>query len=262
MDKYEEEIGWIAGGLTVLYHLAPINTFVQVIRGRLHYEDSPGIFITTCYINSFLWFLYGDMIFSDPMKYCFLISAGVCAFFLNIYLLFEIKKYTVDSILNALNLVTGTWAAYRTLDVLIDDDRILGKICVCSALVVYLTPVYIIYKVIKGKNYGIIPFNSSIIYLLTCIAWVIYGIILTDILIIAPFSIGIFISLVQLCFYLYYKMKYPTIGEHVFSSTIGIENIGNENTIKEETKFSNLEINKNAKEKPVKIINISDFQSN
>ena len=89
-----------------------------------------------------------------------------------IYLINELKKYLVDSILNALILITGTWAVYRALTIIIDDDRIIGKICIGTTLVVYLSPIPVLYKVIKEKkekNYMFIPICSVWAYLLVCI---------------------------------------------------------------------------------------------
>ena len=259
MDTLQEVVGWVSAGLTVLYYLAPVNPFFRVLKGKLNFEDTPGVFVTTCYVNCFVWYVYGDMIFSDQVKYANCISAGISLLLMIIYLAYELKKYLVDSILNALILITGTWAVYRALTIIIDDDRVVGKICIGTAIVVYLSPMQILYRVIKEKNYILIPIYSAWIYLCASIAWVAYGIMITDFYVVCPHVIGIVLSLIQIIVYLNYKRKYPAIGEREFSSTIGIESTGNEDSKKEEAPIKIDEDSQpQAKEKPVKIVTKTD----
>jgi solute carrier family 50 protein (sugar transporter) len=259
MDSLQEGVGWGAACLTVLYHLAPIEPFLRVLRGKLNFEDTPGVFVTTCYVNCFVWYVYGDMIFSDQIKYSYLVASCVSLLLMVIYLIYELRKYLVDSILNALIIITGTWAVYRALTIIIDDDRIVGKICIGTTLVVFLTPIQTLYKVIKEKNYILIPFYSSIVYLFASIIWVVYGVMITEFYIVAPNAAGIIISLIQIFIYLNFKRKYPIIGERDISSTIGIETSGIEESKKEEPSVK-IDDDKPAKtkEKPVKIVSKTD----
>ena len=257
MDSLQECVGWGAACLTVLYHLAPIEPFLRVLRGKLNFEDTPGVFVTTCYVNCFVWYVYGDMIFSDQIKYSYLVASCVSLHLMVIYLIYELRKYLVDSILNALIIITGTWAVYRALTIIIDDDRIVGKICIGTTLVVFLTPIQTLYKVIKEKNYILIPFYSSIVYLFASIVWVVYGVMISEFYIVCPNTAGIIISLIQIFIYLNFKRKYPIIGERDISSTIGIETSGMEETKKEEPSVK-IDDDKPTREKPVKIVSKTD----
>jgi uncharacterized protein with PQ loop repeat len=192
------------------------------------------------------------MIISDQVKISHMISALSCFILIVIYLIFELKKYLLDAILNALILTTGSWALYRAFTIIIDDDRVIGKILIVTTIVVYLAPIQIIYRVIKDKNYIMIPIYSAYVYLFACISWVIYGISINDFYLIFPHVIGTILSLIQIIIFINYKKKYPALGEKEFSSTIGIETTGNEETKKEETKIDDEP--SQAKEKPVKIV--------
>ena len=258
MDTLQEVVGWIAAGLTVLYYLFPVKPFFRVLKGKLNFEDTPGVFVTTCYVNCFVWYVYGDMIFSDQVKYSKGVAACISLLLMIIYLAYELKKYLVDSILNALILITGTWAVYRALTIIIDDDRIVGKICIGTAIVVFLTPIQILYRVIKEKNYILIPIYEAWAYLFASIAWVTYGVMITDFYVVCPHVMGIVLSLVQIIVYLNFRRKYPAIGDREFSSTIGIET-GNDEPKKEETPIKIDEDSQpQAKEKPVKIVTKTD----
>ena len=254
MDMAQEGLGWCCCGVTILYYMAPCLEFLDVLKGKLNFENSPGVFVTTCYVNCFLWYIYGDMIFSDQVKYAYLLSACVSLLMITIYLIFELKKYLIDSVLNTLILITGTWAVYRALTIIIDDDRIVGKICLSTSVIMYLTPISIIYRVIKDKTFYLIPKYPALIFLVASVGWVIFGILISDIYIVIPHVLGGILSLIQLIIFFNYKKKYPAIGEKEFSSTIGIESTGNDDKKETEIKIDEDKEDK-TKEKPVKIAN-------
>ena len=235
MDKSNEFVGWIAATLSLVYYISPIVPFFNVLKGKLYFEDSPGVLVTCCYINCLVWFIYGKIISNIKIEYSNLISGCFCIVFLTIYLCYEIKKYLLDTILNALILISGTWSIYRILANIIDDDQVVGKFCFCTAIVHYIFPIYIIYRVIKEKNYFLIKVYSSTAYFFACICWVIYGILIKDDYIVYPHAIGAVLYLILIIVYLCYKRKYPLIGKKDLSSTIGIEISGNEEGRKQES---------------------------
>ena len=254
METVQETFGWAGTCITVLSFIFPIFPYLNVLRGKLNFEDTPAFHVTTCYINYFCWYVYGDMTFSDQLKYCYLIGSIINCVLMVIYLAYEVKKYLIDSILNTLILITGTWALYRALVIIIDDDRIVGKICVGTSFIVYLAPIQIIYKVIKEKNYILIPIYNCYLIVLYSICWIVYGALLTDYYLIVSYSAAIVLSFIEIVIYLNYKRKYPAIGEREFSSTIGIETTGTEEPNKKEEmpiKFEEDEVK--GTDKPVKI---------
>jgi uncharacterized protein with PQ loop repeat len=251
MDK-NELVAWTAAALSLVYYISPIVPFFDVLKGKLYFEDSPGILVTCCYVNCLVWFIYGKLISNIQIKYSNLISGCFCIVFLTIYLCYEIRKYLLDTILNALILISGTWSIYRIFANIIEDDQVVGKFCFGTAMVLYIFPVYIIYRVIKEKNYFLIKIYASTAYLFACISWVIYGYLITDNYIIYPHAIGAVLYFILIIIYLSYKRKYPLIGKKNLSSTIGIEIGGNEEGRREESiKIDNLP---KGKVKRVKII--------
>ena len=255
METVQECFGWAGTGITVLSFLFPVFPYINVLKGKLDFESTPGVLVTTCYVNYFCWYNYGDMIFSDQIKYCYMIGSIVNLVLMVIYLIYEVKKYLVDSILNTIILILGTWALYKTLTFIIDDDRIVGKICIGTSFIVFIPPIQIIYKVIQEKNYILIPIYNCYLIFLYAICWVVYGIFLTDFYIVFPNAIIIVIALVEIIIYLSYKRKYPAIGEREFSSTIGIETYTtDEARKKEEPSIKIDEEDVKGKEKPVKIL--------
>jgi uncharacterized protein with PQ loop repeat len=256
METIQEGFGWVATGLTIFSFISPVFPYLNVLRGKLNFEDTPAVLVTTCYVNYFCWYVYGDMIFSDQIKFCYMSGSFINLILMIIYLIYEIRRYLVDTILNTLILITGTWALYRALTIIIDDDRIVGKICVGTSCIVFLSQVQIIYKVLKDRNYNLIPIYNCWIALFYSICWVVYGIFITDFYVVFPNAICIVLSLVQVIMYINLSKKYPAIGKNEFSSTIGIETTSNEETKKEDTPIKiDEESDVKGKEKPVKIYN-------
>lgn len=257
LEVVQEISGWIGFGLTILYYLAPIPTFFEVLKGKMNFEETPGFFVSSCYLNSFLWFIYGQLTFSAQVKYSHLIGACVSLCLMSIYILGEIQKYLIDSILNSLIVIIGTWAIYRILVLVYEESRIAGKFCLLTSCFMYIYPMIILFRVLKEKNYKLITINSACIYLFSSIAWIIYGLLAFDDYLILPYSIGIAISCLQIIVYLIYRTKYPLIGtKDFFPSTVGIESNENEENKKEEAhiKIDDEDTLPKIKERPVKII--------
>jgi hypothetical protein len=255
MDKVQEISGWLAMAVTTCGFLFPVFPYINVLRGRMNYEDTPSFFVITSYINYFCMYVYGDLVFSDQVKYCYLVGSIVNCVLMVIYLVYEIRRYLVDTILNALILITGTWALYRCLTIIIDDDRIVGKICVLTFFVVFITPVQILYRVLKERNYNLIPIYNCWLSLCFSSLWIVYAIFISDFYILFPNIINIILSLAQIAVYINLSRKYPAIGQREFSSTIGIETTSSEEIKNVESQIKIDEDTENKKEKPVKIIN-------
>ena len=251
MDTLQESIGWLAGCFNVCFYLTPTFNFIKVLKGKVNFEESPGVYVTTCYVNCFIWFIYGDMIFSDQVKISNMIAALINLIFMLIYLSFELRKYFVDAILNTLILITGSWACYRALTIVIDDDRVVGDICIGTTIIIFISPIQILYKVFKEKNYNIIPVFSAIIYLFTCLFWFVYAIFIKDFYLAFPNLLGIILSAVEIAVYINCKRRYPGIGE-ITTGTIDIVSGGNDENKKEETPI------KIDEGKPVEIVNKLD----
>ena len=260
MDNLEDVFGWAATCFAMCIYITPIFPFIRVLKGKLSFEETPGVFVTCSYVNCFCWYIYGDMIFSDQVKICNCIGSVITICLITIYLVYEIRKYTLDAILNALIIITGSYATYRGLTIVVDDDAVIGKICIVTSIVVFFTLSYLIYKVIKEKNnYILIQIYTAWGSLISYGFWVLYGIVIKDVYIMIPNVMGIVLAIIQICIYTIFKKKYPTLGEKERdTSTIDIENTGNEDRREDTTIKDDEEIQNNTKEKPVKIISKLD----
>ena len=219
----ENVVGWIGCILTSCFYLTQLGPFFEIIKGKLYFEDAPLFIICSSYINCFFWMVYGRIIISNQLKIANIISCLICLFAMAIYIIYEVRKYVIDSILNALILITGSYGAYNYSNINLKNEKIVGLFCIYSSAIIYIYYCFIIYRVIKEKNYMLIRFTYIIIYLIGSLFWLAYGIIKKDQYVIYPYSIGIIISLIQIIIYLNFEKKYPIIGKKYLTSTVGIE---------------------------------------
>ena len=251
---YQNIIGNTAICLSVGFFATLVIPFFNVLRCKLNYEFTPIASINTIYVDSIAWYIYAEKILCQHLKICHTIGAICTLLLIIIYLAFELKKYLVDSILNFLILILGTLVMYKGLTIVVEDVQMVGKICIATKLITFFTPILMIFRVIKEKNYKLISINSTFTYMCACIGWVLFGKSANDINIMIPNIAGILLCFVQFIAYLNIKKKYPHYSES--SSTIGIERSTTEDPKKDESTTMTIdeESQEKAKEKPVKII--------
>ena len=107
-------------------------------------------------------------------------------FLILIYLTYEIRKYTVDAVLNILNIFTGSYTVYKWFTIMIDDDTIIGKICFGTSCLIFLTPNSVYIETSLFSSYF----------------WKIHGVFIKDLNIVFPNANGIILAKVQIFIFL------------------------------------------------------------
>ena len=249
--------GWLSFFININFYLSSITPFLNVIKGKLHYEETPGIYVTTCYINCLIWYIYAKMKNNNLIKISYMISGIICLIFISIYLIFEAKKYLCDSILNTFFIVTGTWAFYRALILIVGKIKLVGYITILTTFILFISPVMKLDKMIKEKNFKLTQTFSAWKYLVYSISWLIYAIFLKDIYLIITNSLGIIFALFYIFIKIYYKNKYNLIIiERNSNGEINIASGGNYENKKEEIPIKlDYDFPPQNEDKPVTILN-------
>ena len=243
---------WSATFLNTAFYISLISPFFNIFKGKLRFEDAPIFVIVISYINCFIWIIYGNIISSNQIIIINIIGGISTLTLIFIYLIYEIRKYLLDSILNISILILGTIFIYKILAIIIKDAKLIGKICITTRLFAFISPIQLVYRAIKENNYFLIPIVTSYIGFLSCILWDLYGFFINDIYFVISYSIGILLILYQFYVYSYYKNKNKNLDEN--NSTIDFDNYSDE--YKKEVNSINIydKIQEKIKEKPVKII--------
>ena len=191
MDVIKKCFGWLAFSINISFYLSPLSPFINVLKGKLNFEETPGLYVTTSYINCLIFYIYGRMRNNTPVKISYIISGIISLILLSIYLIFESKRYLCDSKLNSFFIVTGTRIIYIALILIIDKLKLVGYISIFTTVLLFLSPVLKLNKALKEKNYNLLPAFSSWRYLFSSISWLIYAIFLKDYFLISSNVIGI-----------------------------------------------------------------------
>ena len=244
--------GWAATYLTALFYVSLVTPFIKIFKGQMKYQDAPIFVIYVSYINCILWIIYGSMIFSSQIRICNIIGASSTFILIFIYLFYEIKKYILDSILSAIIVIYGTFVLYNYLTVIITDKvDTIGNFCIFAKFCVFISPIQLIFRVIKEKNYILIPIYASFVSFSSGICWVIYGFYIENIFVIIPNTIGIILGIIQFYVFFYYKKYYSNL--YLSNNTIHIDNSLEESDNKEDIEI--IIKKNNSKNKTFKKIN-------
>lgn len=251
--------GWFALTIQIVFYCSPSIHFLKLLKGKVKYDDIPGIFVLINYYCTYMWYVNGIMLYSYPLKITNLISCVCSGILLLIYLKFEAKEYLADSILNVLILIASTWAIYRALAVVIDDDDIVYYICLIANTLVYLSPLQLITRVCQENNYELFPMYSAYISLFNCPIWIIYSLTRKEYYVTLVYFIGLISSLIQIFISLRIKSKRGKALKQRESTSIVDDEINNSSI---DTKIKSVEnpiesddgiSGKKIKERPVKI---------
>ena len=245
--------GWTAITLSSCLYISLSIPFLRVLGCKENFEYTPIDFVNTIYVDCFAWYIYGLKLLSEQIM--FGNKIGICSTLslMAVYLGFELKKYTVDTILNILILVLGTLVIHKGLYVIVEDTQVIGKICIVTKMITFYSPMMLLFQVFKDKNFGLISLRNTSLYCISSLAWIIFGKTMRDTNLILANLCAFFLCLVQIFVIFYFKRRYSGYK----SNTIGIESSQVEEVKKEENApIGNFEEDKQdkGKEKPVKIV--------
>ena len=234
--------GWAASGLTMILYSLPIFSFINFFSKKSNFENIPSLKLFTNYAKSIIWYFYGCMLFDQPIQISSKVGGITSLLFIIMYILIEIKRYRLDSILNCIMIIIGTLSSFEWFSHITLEKNLVGGICLKINIISALSQLPDIYNGIKTKTYSLIRVNYSIIAFPTHLCWIFYGLILDEYYILTGNLISISGSVIQILLYWYYKKVYPNINEvNVEAATIDI--------IYDEPK-------RESKERPVEIINL------
>lgn len=251
--------GWAAIGLSSCYYFSLSLPFFRVLRCKENFEYTPIELINTIYVDCFTWYIYGMKLLSEQIMLGNKIGICCTLSLIAIYLGFELRKYTVDTILNILILILGTLVIHKGLAVIVEDTQIIGKICIGTKLITFYNPMVLLFQVFKDKNYGAISLSNTLLCFGASLAWTLFGKSTNDINVILANLCATLFCLIQLIVYRFFKGRYML--SNASTKTVGIET----SQVEEPKKEENINVNnydeekqEKIKEKPVKIVTKAD----
>ena len=211
-DLVGDIFGWMGSVISVVFFIAPVVPYYNLIKEKITYKETPGILLICSYINCVLWVVYGIKLSKLQVYTTNSIGGVVTLVWICIFLVFFVKKHVLKSI-GFISLVVvvsvGVFLLfYYVVDPKKDEAKITGYVVMVFNILMYASPGEKIYTVIKTKNYNLIPIYSTIAAFVGCICWLTYGICGSDLSVIVPNSLGLFFGILQIIVYLIIRFKY------------------------------------------------------
>lgn len=205
-NTVESIFGWVGAIISIYFYFAPGFPFFKVLRDQMNYQDLPVILLISSFLNCILWADYGLIKNSTQIYITNSFGGTITLIWITIYLVYLGKKYFIVSLIVNILILIGT-GAISYLFYFIIDSNITGLIAMIFNVIMYAAPGEKIIRVIKTRNYELIPIYSSIGGFLCSLCWLIFGFYQNDINIIIPNSLGILFSSIQILTFIFLCCK-------------------------------------------------------
>ena len=246
--------GWIGTVISVIFFFAPIFPYINLIKGKITYKDTPGVLLICTFINCILWVVYGIKLSKTQVYATNGIGGVITLVWFFIFLVFWLNKHVLKSIgfiALSLAVVAGIFCVfYFAADPKKDEAEITGYVAMVFSVLMYASAGEKIYRVIKTKNHTLIPIFSTVFGLANGACWTIYGICESDIDVLVPNALGIFFAVLQLIVYLVIKYKYHKDSE---ANKDGENNVDDKKDEKESPEVLKVNTKSNALESDKKL---------
>ena len=193
--------------ITVILNLSPIVAFISVIKGKEKYTNIPILMLVFNLLNNLCWGCYWHRISRFSPTLCSVICSIIATFFFIIYLYFFAKKNIKKFILYSfafifIEIIITSISYYAT-----NNITYFGRFLIVINILMYIAPGQNLIRVIKEKNYKLIPIASTIAGALCSGGWFLFGKIVNDINCIIPNGLGLIFSLITTLVWIFYYFR-------------------------------------------------------
>ena len=202
-------VSWTATLLGFGLKLSPIVMFYKIAVGKESIEIVPEMLIICNLLCPELWFSYWNK--QDQMApWVSSLSSLILGYIFSIIYLFYFSEKKIFKFLLYILLETCfVFGLYYFLSYIVEDLSIIGSVASVVNIITYISPGQKIIRVIKEKNYKLIPIVTTILGCITSSCWLYFGIALSDVKVIVPNFLSTFFSALNsfIWFYFYCKVK-------------------------------------------------------
>ncbi|PKU61581.1 bidirectional sugar transporter SWEET16-like isoform X1 [Dendrobium catenatum] len=206
-------VGLVGNVISILVFASPIGTFRRVVKKKSTESFKWQPYVTTLMSTS-LWTYYG-LLKTNGLLVVTVNGAGTVlqAIYVILYLIYTSKDTRIYmakmvgllnvGVIGVVILVTHL-ALHGSLRLLV-----MGSLCAALTIGMYASPLYAMKMVMKTKSVEYMPFSLSFFLFLNAGIWSIYSVLVRDIFILIPNTIGFVLGSAQLVIYFIYKKKGP-----------------------------------------------------
>ncbi|CAK9171916.1 unnamed protein product [Ilex paraguariensis] len=210
-------VGILGNIISICVYLAPMPTFARICKSKstLGFQSLPYV---VALFAAMLWMYYA-MLKKDAVLLISINSFGcvVETIYVVIYLVYaskEAKNYTAK-LLASMNVGLFSAIFLLTFFLVKSSHRVLvvGWICVAVSVSAYAAPLSIVFQVVRTRSVEFMPFTLSFFLTVGAVTWFGYGLLLRDICVALPNSLGFFLGLLQMLLYGIYRNAQKVVEE-------------------------------------------------
>ena len=193
--------------ITVILNLSPIVALIPVIKGKEKYTNIPILMLIFNLLNNVCWGCYWCRVHRDSPMICSIICSIIATGFFIIYLYFFTNKKISKFILYVMILFIIEIVIIYISYYIVESLKYYGIFLIIINIIMFIAPGQNLIRVIKEKNYKLIPIASTIVGCLCSGGWFLYGKLLNDINCIIPNGLGLIFSILTTIVWMYFYFK-------------------------------------------------------
>ena len=193
--------------ITVILNLSPIAAFIPVIKGKEKYTNIPILMLIFNLLNNICWGCYWCRLYRYSPMLCCIICSIIATIFFIIYLYFYTNKTITKFILYILILFFIEFVIIYISYYIVESLKYYGIYLIIINIIMFIAPGQNLIRVIKEKNYKLIPIVSTIVGTICSGGWLLYGQLVNDINCIIPNGLGLIFSILTTIIWMFFYFK-------------------------------------------------------
>ena len=230
----ENFIGSIAMIFCIIYFLSPIYEIQKLIKKKINPKQMPYLIYLCTILNTETSVLYGLLVKSWPFYICNAIGCLLNIIYLVIFIL-NCKHTPIKKEYLILLLLTLVFGSFFSFLFLIKNLNVCGTISSFLNTFMIFAPFQKVSDSFKFKDNKFIPISITLFLFLSCLFFMIYGLMKDlDLYITIPNILGVLFCLSQIFIWFYFEFKNKN--KDNFNENNNNEKFNNENNFEEEKK--------------------------
>ena len=193
---------------SVFLSFSPTVPFIQVFKRKEKIEILPEGMLLCQLLNRLLW----GSVWVLTKRIIPFINAAVGIFitsvFIVLYFYLYFDRLYYKTFMGLISLIVFEFSI-AIIAISYGDVPTVSLLAMIFNVAMYIAPGQKILRVIKEKNYKLIPIRSTIVSILCSGSWLIYGIVINLIAQIIPNALGLFFSIANTLAWIYFYINRP-----------------------------------------------------
>jgi solute carrier family 50 protein (sugar transporter) len=201
-------VSWLATVSTLGLFSSGFLTIWKIHNSR-SVGSVPHIPFITASLNCSLWMMYGVLKPDTPITFINMVGLCLQLLYVAVYHTYAEMKFKIQrDFVVALAAVLSISLYYTCL--VSDHERVInqmGVFCNIFTIIFFASPLISMAEVVRSKSTETMSFPLTVMSVSTTLSWVLYGILVADVYIIFPNTVGLFLACIQLSLFVMYRHK-------------------------------------------------------